>query len=165
MAAIRPLLLASCATASLLFFGSGCAKPSATDAELAVMTCEPTLQSWIERDSWPTETVLLGDQEYGRSELHNLQNSRGNRVANVAIQLAVAQLNIEAGAVPSTEVIDAIFETDAWLLDAHEPRTDRRLATEAMDLLRLESTLHDFNEWAGTEASCSGLGGVLTAMN
>lgn len=122
-------------------------------ATLRPVHCEASLDGWMQQERWPTESLMLGDQLYTRSDLRNLENSRGNAVANLAIEMATAQLNIEAGAAPSSEVIEALFASDQWLLDGDDSAA-RRSPSESSALTRLNLVLSSFNDWAGEEATC-----------
>lgn len=125
---------------------------SASDLKISPVSCAADASDWLAQTSWPTDEILLGDQVYSRSRLWNLSHSEGNPVADLGLSLAAAQLNVAAGAEPGSDLVDALFEADQYLLD--NPETDRRSQQDRDSLRRLSGTLNQFNHLAAHSADC-----------
>jgi hypothetical protein len=152
----RLLIPLAAATLAGLALGASLSDTQKADAgamELPSQHCAASLGEWMEETTWPAEEVLLGDQLYSRSRLWNLSHSAGNDVADLGLALATAQLNLAAGAEPSSEIIDALFEADQWFLDSQEDI--RRSQQDTEKLSQLSRALNDFNSWAAGSAECS----------
>lgn len=121
--------------------------------QISTSSCSADLGGWLNQPQWPADEVLLGDQIYSRARLSSLSYSQGNPVADLGLSLATAQLNMAAGARPSTELVDALFEADEWLLDNHVE--ERRSQREKGRLLELSWELNAFNRWAADLANCT----------
>ena len=121
--------------------------------------CAATMDEWMVSSTWPADEILLGDQLYGRDRLFNLANSRGNAVADLALAMATAQLNLAAGAEPSRDVIEALFAADNWLLDGHDDA--QRSQENSSEIGELVSTLAAFNDWAADASDCAPAPGAL----
>jgi hypothetical protein len=125
---------------------------SASDLKFSPMGCAADASDWLAQTTWPTDEILLGDQVYSRARLWNLSHSEGNPVADLGLSLAAAQLNVAAGAEPGSDLVDALFEADQYLLD--NPETDRRSQQDHDSLLRLSGIMNHFNHRAAHTADC-----------
>ena len=165
MARPAHLILAATLAAStalvLLTFSGSSSSGEANATAPATATCAASIDDWMISSSWPAEEILLGDQLYSRARLFNLASSRGNAVADLALAMAAAQLNLAAGAEPSSDVLEALFQADAWLLDDHT--TSQRSQQNNSEIRSLVSTLADFNDWAAAASTCAPSGGALAS--
>jgi hypothetical protein len=129
-------------------------RASASELHISPQHCAADANGWLAqtKTTWPTDEILLGDQVYTRSRLWNLSHSEGNPVADLALSLAAAQLNLAAGAKPGADLVDALFEADQWLLDKQEAH--RRSQEDSKSLVRLAGTLNQFNRWAASSDEC-----------
>ena len=154
-------LSAAAALAVISFTGSPDAPQESNAIAPARVTapCAATIDEWMISTSWPADEVLLGDQIYGRARLWSLASSRGNAVADLALAMATAQLNVAAGAEPSADVIEALFQADGWLLDEHEDAQESQ--RKSSEIRTLVSTLSEFNDWAAAASDCAPNGGAL----
>ncbi len=125
---------------------------SASDLQISQSRCASSANDWLAESNWPTDEILLGDQVYTRSRLWNLNHSAGNAVADLALSLAAAQLNVAAGAEPGADLVNALFEADQWLLDNQE--TKRRSQEDLESLVRISQVLNQYNRWAANSADC-----------
>ncbi len=128
--------------------------PPTTDS-----ACAATIDDWMISSTWPTDEILIGDQLYGRARLFNLASSKGNVVADLALAMAAVQLNLAAGAEPSADVLEALFQADGWLLDGSG--SAQRSQQNYSEIRNLISTLADFNDWAATASECAPTGSAL----
>lgn len=155
-------LAASTALVLLTFSGGSSARGEANaTATATTATCAASIDDWMISSSWPAEEILLGDQLYSRARLFNLASSRGNAVADLALAMAAAQLNLAAGAEPSSDVLEALFQADAWLLDGD--KTSQRSQQNNSEIRSLVATLADFNDWAAAASACAPSGGALAS--
>lgn len=154
-------LAASTALVLLTFSGSSARGEANATATATTATCAASIDDWMISSSWPAEEILLGDQLYSRARLFNLASSRGNAVADLALAMAAAQLNLAAGAEPSSDVLEALFQADAWLLDGD--KTSQRSQQNNSEIRSLVATLADFNDWAAAASACAPSGGALAS--
>lgn len=152
-ALLLPLAAASLAGLLIGISMNDAQSASTNELEIPTQRCAASMTDWMEQTYWPAKEVLLGDQIYSRDRLWNLNHSQGNRVADLGLALATAQLNLAAGAEAAGEIVDALFEADQWLLDAHEE--NRRSQEDAESLTQLSQALTDFNHWAARSADCA----------
>ena len=134
---------------------------NATATTTSSVTCAASIDDWMISSRWPAEEILLGDQLYSRARLFNLASSQGNAVADLALAMAAAQLNLAAGAEPTSDVLEALFQADAWLLDGD--RTSQRSQQNNSEIRSLVSTLANFNDWAAAASECAPSGGALAS--
>lgn len=166
MARPAPLLLALALAASAAIAvtalsnssGVDSANASSADPESA-QVCAATMDDWMISSAWPADEIVLGDQIYSRARLFHLASSRGNAVADLALAMATAQLNLAAGAEPSADVIEALFLADGWLLDGND--SAKQSQQKSSEIQSLVSTLANFNDWAAVASDCAPAPGAL----
>lgn len=101
-------------------------------------------------EDWPVTSLTLGSESYATDELLALMGNGGDASLILAQQLIAAMLNVENGAMTTSEVAGAITDANDWM--ATWPDADGRLAygvspasPEGQSAVGLSQILDDFN--------------------